>query len=212
MAKKWSNQNLPGALQYVTGNVVNRIPIFKQENCCEGFLQVLAELLKTWPSKLVCYVVMPDHFHLIVNPRDGEIQGFAGALKSLTAKKIVEIGGGQMFRLKVPDKDGSIHQVWQESFKAVPLWSLWMINQKINYIHANPVKALLVKSAKDYKWSSFRAFYNDSTEPLPVDHDWWWPDDAEKLSKATKELGWRTYHQRDGKKTTQDTSKQLKNK
>ena len=71
-----------------------------------------------------------------------------------------------------------------------------MIWQKINYIHANPVKAKLVGSAKDYPWSSFRAFYSDAAEPLEVDKDWWWPDDSEKLSKAMKEMGWRTYHKR----------------
>jgi len=126
---------------------------------------------------------MPDHFHLIVNPRDGNIRGFAGALKSLTAKKIVEITEDK--RIQRAD---STHQVWQESFKAVPLWSGWMIWQKINYIHANPVKARLVNSAKDYQWSSFRAFYFNSSDPLTVDHDWWWPDDSEKLSRAMKEL------------------------
>ena len=63
-----------------------------------------------------------------------------------------------------------------------------MIWQKINYIHANPVKANLVKSAKDYRWSSFRVFYNGASDPLPVDKDWWWPDDAEKLSKSMKNL------------------------
>ena len=83
-----------------------------------------------------------------------------------------------------------LDQVWQESFKAMPLWSLWMIWQKINYIHANPVKARLVDSAKEYQWSSFKAFYFDLSEPLPVDHEWWWPDDSEKLTKAMKELGW----------------------
>jgi hypothetical protein len=121
-----------------------------------------------------------------MNPRDGNIQGFAAALKSLTAKMIVEITGGSQFRLKVPDKDRSIHQVWQESFKAFPLWSVWMIWQKINYVHANPVKAKLVRSAKEYRWSSFRAFYFESNEPLPVDHEWWWPDDAEKLRKRSR--------------------------
>ena len=196
MGKKWTNENLPGALHYLTGKVINRIPIFKNESCCEGFLEVLRDLLKSWPSKIIAYVVMPDHFHLILNPRDGNIRGFAGALKSLGAKKIVEITGGDEFRLKEPDNDGSIHQLWQESFKDVPLWSGWMITQKINYIHANPVKAKLVSSAKDYLWSSFRAFYFDSLEPLPVDHDWWWPDDAEKLSKAQKALGWKTYRYR----------------
>jgi hypothetical protein len=93
------------------------------------------------------------------------------------------------------DSEG-FYQVWQESFKAVPLWSAWMIWQKINYIHANPVKAGLVSSAKDYRWSSFNAFYSGSDEPLKVDQQWWWADDSEKLSKAMKELGWRTYHKR----------------
>jgi hypothetical protein len=72
-----------------------------------------------------------------------------------------------------------------------------MIWQKINYIHANPVKAGLVSSTKEHRWSSFRAFYSATREPLPVDQDWWWADDSEKLSRAMKELGWHTYEKRD---------------
>ena len=177
MTKKWSNPNLPGVLHYVTGNVGHRIPIFKQENCCLAFIEVCTDLLRNWPSKLVVYVIMPDHFHLIVNPRGGNIQGFTGALKSLLAARIIELTQDRRFRLRKPDRDGSIYQVWQDSFKSLPLWSLWMIWQKINYIHANPVRARLVKSAQDYRWSSFRAFYSESEEPMPVDHDWWWPED-----------------------------------
>jgi REP element-mobilizing transposase RayT len=195
MARKWSNQNLAGALHYVTGNVRDRIPVFKREDCCLGFLKVFRDLLRDWPSKLIAYVIMPDHIHLIVNPKDGRIREFTGKLKALSAYELVEITGGQRFEIKDSD-DGSTHQVWQESFKAQPLWSSWMIWQKINYIHSNPVKARLVKSAKDYRWSSFNAFYSGQSEPLAVDKDWWWPDDSEKLSKAMKELGWRTYHKR----------------
>jgi hypothetical protein len=55
-------------------------------------------------------------------------------------------------------------------------------------IHANPVKAKLVTSAKDYRWSSFRAFYFGQSEPLAVDQDWWWPDDVQKLKQAAKDL------------------------
>jgi len=200
MAKKWSNQNLPGALHYLTGNVVHRIPVFTQTACCEGFFDVLAKLLREWPCKLICYVLMPDHFHLILNPCDGNIKGFGAALKSLSAKKIVELTGDHRFIRKKPEKDGTLHQVWQESFKDFPLWSAWMIWQKINYIHANPVKARLLSSAKEYPWSSFRAFYFNAAEPLSVDTDWWWPDDAEKLSRAQKELSWQTYQCRDKKK------------
>ena len=192
MARKWSNQNLPGALHFVTGNFLDRTPVFKQELCCRSFLDTLATLLEEWPCKLIAYVLMPDHTHLIVNPKDGRIKEFTGKLKSLSAKAIITAAQGIEFK---QDSEGSLH-VWQESFKAIPLWSAWMIWQKINYIHANPVKAHLVASARAYRWSSFRAFYSGSEEPLKVDKDWWWPEDSEKLSKAMKDLGWRSYDKR----------------
>ncbi|MGH9824332.1 MAG: hypothetical protein ACREDR_13895 [Blastocatellia bacterium] len=90
------------------------------------------------------------------------------------------------FRRTEPDRDGTINQVWQESFKALPLWSGW-IRQKINYVHSNPVKAGLSKSADAYAWSSFRSFYHEEQLPIAVDKEWWWPDDVRKLSIAAKE-------------------------
>ena len=191
MTKKWSNINLPGALHYVTGNVIHRIPIFKQDLSCLTFFEVCSPLLVDWPAKLVAFVLMPDHFHLIANPRDGDIKGFIGALKSLTARKVIRVTDDERLPQQKLDKTRSTRQLWQESFKAIPLWSSWMIWQKINYIHANPVKARLVASAKDYPWSSFRSFYLNASDPLPVDHDWWWPEDSEKLSNAMKEFGWK---------------------
>ena len=181
MARKWSNVNLPGALHFVTGNFLNRVPLFSDSACCRAFLEVLNELNQQWPSKLIAFVLMPDHFHLISNPRDGRIKEFIGALKSLTAKRILTLRKSARVRLG--------GQVWQESFRAMPLWSGWMIWQKINYIHANPVKAGIVKSAKDYRWSSFHSYYSQGAEIIPVDRDWAWPEDAEKLSNAVRALG-----------------------
>ena len=187
VAKKWSNLNLPGALHFVSGNVLDRTQIFTDATLCTAFLDELNLLNKKWPSKLIAYVIMPDHFHLISNPRDGRIKQFIGTLKSLTAKRIVKTS--KRFRFRA-DTDG-YHQIWQQSFKAMPLWSAWMIWQKINYIHANPVRARLVGSAKDYQWSSFRSFYSQSETSLAVDHEWSWDDDVEKLSRAVKQGGHR---------------------
>jgi REP element-mobilizing transposase RayT len=187
MARKWSNLNLPGALHFVTGNCINRLPVFTEEVCCKAFLKELKTLNEKWPAKLIVYVLMPDHFHLISNPCYGRIREFCRDLKSKAAKQILKV----THRFQFPvTKDG--HQVWQQSFKSLPLWSGCMIRQKINYIHANPVKARLVKTARDYYWSSFRSFHYKGDEPLPVDHEWWWPD-AEKFSKALKEMGWYSY-------------------
>ena len=191
MARKWSNLNLPGALHFVTGIFLDRQSVFTDPACCRSFLDELQKLNLKWPCKLITYVLMPDHFHLIVNPRDGEIQEYTGHLKAVVAKAIIKAN----VRFTFPCVEIG-HQVWQESFKSVALWSSWMIWQKINYTHNNPVQARLVKSAKDYYWSGFRSFYQMGDEPLAVDHDWWWPDDAEKLSKAMKEMGWYGHHKR----------------
>ena len=97
---------------------------------------------------------MPDHLHLIVNPRDGRVIEFTGQLKSLAARAITYTAVGIEFK---QHSDGS-HNVWQDSFKAVPLWSSWMIWQKINYIHANPVRAGWVENPEDYLYSSARNY------------------------------------------------------
>jgi hypothetical protein len=135
---------------------------------------------------------MPDHLHLIANPQDGQIKEFTGQLKAVSAKAILRVNRRFVF---AETDEG--HQVWQESFKDIALWSEWMIWQKINYIHANPVKAHLVSSARDYYWSGFRSFYSQGDGPLAVDHDWWWPDDEKKLSKSMKAMGGRYGFEKD---------------
>ena len=57
MARKWSNLNLPGALHFVTGNCIKRLPVFTEPECCEAFLSQLQRLSKEWPAKLIAYVV-----------------------------------------------------------------------------------------------------------------------------------------------------------
>src|SRR5213080_5356893 len=100
MARKWSNLNLPCALHFVTGNCLERTPVFVEPACCNAFLQELKSLNEKWPSKLIAYVLMPDHFHLISNPRDGRINEFVGALKSLSARSIVRVS--KQFQFPMP--------------------------------------------------------------------------------------------------------------
>ena len=88
MTRKWSNLNLPGAFHYVTANFLGRLPVFKNSQCCKIFLVELQKLNRDWPCKLITYVLMPDHLHLILNPRDGRIKEFTGQLKAVTAGEI----------------------------------------------------------------------------------------------------------------------------
>ncbi len=44
MAREWSNLNLPGALHYITGNFLDRTPVFTDPECCKVFLDELQKL------------------------------------------------------------------------------------------------------------------------------------------------------------------------
>src|SRR5260370_31783156 len=91
MARKWSNLNLPGALHFVTGNCIKRFPVFIEPECCRAFLDQLKALTQSWPSKLIAYLLMPDHFHFIANPRDGRIIEFCRDLKRKPPSQPVQL-------------------------------------------------------------------------------------------------------------------------
>jgi len=185
MAKKWTNEKMAGALFSVTGNVLDRKTIFRHDRYAVAFLEELQGLRKSRLCKLTAFVIMLDHIHLILNPKGGDIQEATGTLKSLSAKRIIGLSAPHTF------STGSENQVWQESFKSLPLWSGWMINQRINYIHANPVKGGLCSTAEEYRWSSFRSFYRDESDPLlQVDKNWWWEGDMELLKESVRQ--WET--------------------
>lgn len=64
------------------------------------------------------------------------------------------------------------YQVWQRNSLGVPLWSSVVFNQKLEYIHYNPVKAGLCKYPEDYRYSSVR-FYerNENDWDFLVHHE-----------------------------------------
>ena len=45
-------------------------------------------------------------------------------------------------------------QLWQQNNHPIELWNNYIIDQKLNYLHRNPVKANIVYRAEDYFYSS----------------------------------------------------------
>ncbi|MGE5113338.1 MAG: REP-associated tyrosine transposase [Acidobacteriaceae bacterium] len=91
------------------------------------------------------YVIMPDHFHLLLTPG-----------LDITLERVVQfIKGGFSFRIKKELKYSG--EVWQTSFydRRVRDWEEFQRLRR--YIHLNPVKRHLVSSADEYPFSSLRA-------------------------------------------------------
>jgi len=65
----------------------------------------------------------------------------------------------QQLRLRFGDEDAPLRQFWQRRFHDFNVWSARKCREKLEYMHANPVKRKLVAHPKEWEWSSF-SFYS----------------------------------------------------
>lgn len=110
------------------------------------FIEALATTREKEPFKLIGYVLMPDHFHLLANPLCLDISVIAGRLKGRAASLILawlrdEQHLEPLAKLKLarPLRSGQTHAVWQQDFSDIDVWSRKFIRQKLIYVHNNPV-------------------------------------------------------------------------
>ena len=104
--------------------------------------------------------MLDNHFHMIV--KDDGLTDTMKSLKSFTAKNIIEQlrADKKMWLLnqleyyKLNHKTTSIHQVWQESFHPKEITTDEILEQKLDYIHFNPVKRGLVTEPEHWRYSS----------------------------------------------------------
>ena len=62
----------PGQLQFKTASTYRRAPLFENTRFCGEFIQVLEEVRKESGFRLIGWVLMPDHFHLLIKPEPAD--------------------------------------------------------------------------------------------------------------------------------------------
>ena len=155
------------ALYFLTFTVVGWIDIFTRQS----YRDIVMESFKYCRQKkglhLHGYVIMSNHEHLIVSVDEGfTVSGFIRDCKKFTSKKItdaIENSGTESrkeWMLHQFKYYASLHtrnetyQLWEHDNHPIELSSPVFIQQKIDYIHQNPVNAGLVYRAEDYIYSS----------------------------------------------------------
>jgi REP element-mobilizing transposase RayT len=93
------------------------------------------------------YVIMPDHVHFFCRPeRDAKgLSQFVTLWKSYTSR--------QVNRLSEPRSAPAATTLWQREFFDHVLRSSESYSDKWNYVRENPVRAGLVSSADDWRYS-----------------------------------------------------------
>ena len=179
---------------YVTTVCFKRTPIFHNEFACDLFIHALKQTREHSKFKLTGYVIMPDHVHLILNPVNRDISVIMRRLKSTSARLILdwlrETGSAtslRMLELNRPQRKSHTHALWQKEFSSIDLFTPRFIQQKLNYIHLNPVRAKLCTHPAAWKWSSFRSYLPHAPGIVPVEIDWrgyWKPEEFVEFEKS----------------------------
>lgn len=166
--------NSEGDFYFVTATVSNWIALFEREEYRKIIFGSLQWLRQKKFMYLFAFVVMADHVHLLLRPREINISLLIQKFGSFTAHAILaelrqndESAWLAEFR-KAAESAGLVrHKIWQR-IQAANVYSEKFLRQKTDYIHYNPVKKRLVQRAEDYPYSS-ASFYAGGESIIPVD-------------------------------------------
>jgi putative transposase len=138
-----------GHLHFITCSCYHRLPLLGTPSARGVFVKTLGELRHNHGFPLIGYVVMPEHVHLLIGePARGTPSTVMQMLKQHVSRKL-RTGGG----------DRRTTPFWQPRFYDFNVWSTKKKNEKLGYMHTNPVKRELVVHPKDWPWSSY-SFYS----------------------------------------------------
>jgi REP element-mobilizing transposase RayT len=169
-----------GSAYYITSIVYGRLAIFTRSSFVIPLIDSLNFYRYHHQCKLLGYVVMPDHIHMIIWPQEGSnISDFMRDFKRFTSGRIsrqafLENKTDWMNAFEQAGRDTSRaeHKVWQDCFWEEVVFTDEFLHQKLNYIHMNPVRAGLVDEPQDYPYSSYRNYELEDDTLIEMDMDW----------------------------------------
>jgi putative transposase len=138
------------------------------------FLTVLERVRRRYRLVVIGYVVMPEHFHLLITePQIGDPSvvmqalklGFSRRMQAEMARTLVSKGA----RPGAPSSQPN--HVWSARFYDFNVYTERKRVEKLRYIHRNPVERGLVAEPGQWQWSSFRAYMYGEVGPVRV-NDW----------------------------------------
>ncbi len=144
---------IPGEAHHVTQRGNRREPVFFEDEDYGYYKYLLAETAKKAGCEIWCYCLMPNHVHIIAVPsdEDGLRRTFGDVHRRYTRR--------------INARNKWTGHLWQGRFGAVVMDENHLANA-VRYVSLNPVRAKLVKRAKDWPWSSVRAHLSGKDDGL----------------------------------------------
>lgn len=150
-----------GAIYHVLNRGNYRRDVFETDGAARAFETALGEACERHGWLLHTYVVMRNHYHLVLEtPRPNLIEGMQWLQGTFAAR---------FNRLR--SEQGHL---FQGRYRALVVEGGPALVRLVNYVHLNPVRARVVSAehVADYPWSGLMRFVQGEWPPWLTPHDW----------------------------------------
>lgn len=174
MSRKYKFHNKLVAY-FISFATVYWLDVFTRQVYFNVLEESIAYCRKEKGMEVFAYCFMPSHVHLIFRSSSEDPSGLIRDFKGYTARKLIKTieenpqESRKKWLLWMMERAGKKksnvkqRQFWQQHNKPIELWSDKVIQQKIDYIHRNPVKSGFVTDPVEWKYSSARNYQEDQT-------------------------------------------------
>ena len=172
---KWKNKACDTPVFFITATITDWQPLFLHEEARRILLEDIEFYRRKYKAKILAYVIMPEHYHLVVDLGMPDLlHKWLADIQRHTANQLSQwlretAHPAHLIVYEHRADKGAKLAVWKEQARAVGIVSRNVLSAKIEYVHANPVRRGLVENPADWPWSSWRSYYLGDDSVLYVD-------------------------------------------
>ncbi|AKQ45126.1 transposase [Rufibacter radiotolerans] len=164
------NKIQEGYLYYLTLTVVDWIDVFTRPVYKHLLVDALRYCQQEKGLEVYAWCLMTNHLHLIASAKEGQnLSHILRDFKKFTSKALIKAIQEKNERRKerwlsrftfrgAQDPKIMQYKFWQEGNEAKEIHSNAFLDQKLEYIHQNPVRAEIVSEPEHYLYSSARDY------------------------------------------------------
>jgi REP element-mobilizing transposase RayT len=159
MSRKYKFHN-PAGVYFVSFSVQGWVDALTRSEYKDILIENLSYCQKNKGLEIFAWCIMSNHVHLIIRAQEGYVlPDILRDFKKFTSKAIIKAisenpqeSRKEWLLEQFQTKDGN--SFWRGDNRPIELWSNAVIDQKLHYLHQNPVEEGLVFKAEDYRYSS----------------------------------------------------------
>jgi putative transposase len=146
-----------GQTHFVTFSCHRRRPLLATKGAPEAFENAMERVRCKFTLRVFGYVIMPEHVHLLLSePENAHLSDALKSLKQSVARRMI----------------GNEEYFWQKRYYDFNVRNRRQFEEKLRYLHRNPVTRGLCERAEDWPWSSFRHYATGCACAVEIESEW----------------------------------------